>query len=92
MKVPYEELRPFRRELSELQLEFIFWNWNCVSASICKEIMDKNMTEGVELRGDERVEDSGLHRSKEKGDCVEDYAHLATSAYDVCDGLAGRVL
>ncbi|OAE33771.1 hypothetical protein AXG93_4361s1040 [Marchantia polymorpha subsp. ruderalis] len=51
MKVPYEELRPFRRELSELRLEFLFWNWNCVSASICKEIIDKNQTEGVELRG-----------------------------------------
>ncbi|OAE21819.1 hypothetical protein AXG93_1855s1000 [Marchantia polymorpha subsp. ruderalis] len=51
MKVPYEELRPFKRELSELRLEFLFWNWNCVSVSICKEIIDKNQTEGVELRG-----------------------------------------
>ncbi|OAE22796.1 hypothetical protein AXG93_2035s1800 [Marchantia polymorpha subsp. ruderalis] len=51
LKVPYEELRPFRRELSELPLEFLLWNWNCVSASICKEIVDKNKTEGGDLRG-----------------------------------------
>ncbi|OAE26459.1 hypothetical protein AXG93_815s1210 [Marchantia polymorpha subsp. ruderalis] len=42
LKVPYEELRPYRRELSELHLDFLLWNWNCISASICKEIMDKN--------------------------------------------------
>ncbi|OAE20806.1 hypothetical protein AXG93_1748s1110 [Marchantia polymorpha subsp. ruderalis] len=94
MKVPYEELQPFSRELGELRLEFLFWNWNwnCVSASICKEIMDKNVTEGVKLRGDERMEDSGLHKSEEKGDCVGNYAHLATSTYDVCDGLAGALV
>ncbi|OAE32793.1 hypothetical protein AXG93_374s1200 [Marchantia polymorpha subsp. ruderalis] len=51
MKVPYKELQPFRREVSKLRLEFLLWDWNCVSASICKEIMDKNETEGVELRG-----------------------------------------
>ncbi|OAE28913.1 hypothetical protein AXG93_4891s1020 [Marchantia polymorpha subsp. ruderalis] len=51
LKVPYEDLRPFRRELSELRLEFLLWNWNCISASICKEIMDKNQTEGEDLRG-----------------------------------------
>ncbi|OAE27859.1 hypothetical protein AXG93_3459s1020 [Marchantia polymorpha subsp. ruderalis] len=51
LKVPYEELRPFRRELRELRLEFRLWNWNCVSASICKEVMDKNVNEGEELRG-----------------------------------------
>ncbi|OAE32997.1 hypothetical protein AXG93_4678s1010 [Marchantia polymorpha subsp. ruderalis] len=56
MKVPYEELLPFKRELSELRLELLFWNWNCVSASICKEIMDKNVTKGVELQGNERVD------------------------------------
>ncbi|OAE23652.1 hypothetical protein AXG93_2079s1000 [Marchantia polymorpha subsp. ruderalis] len=92
MKVPYKELRPFRCELSELQLEFLFWNWNCVSASICKEIIDKNRTKGVELRGNERVEDNGLHRSEDKGYSVGNYAHLATNAYDVCDGMAGMRL
>lgn len=51
LKMPYEELRPFKRELSELRLEFLLWNWNCVSASICKEVMDKSTTEGQELRG-----------------------------------------
>ncbi|OAE21954.1 hypothetical protein AXG93_242s1380 [Marchantia polymorpha subsp. ruderalis] len=38
--------------------------------------------------GNKRVEDTGLHRSEEKGDSVGNYAHLATSAYDLCDGLA----
>ncbi|OAE32385.1 hypothetical protein AXG93_3671s1040 [Marchantia polymorpha subsp. ruderalis] len=52
LKVPYEELRPFRHELRELRLEFLLWNWNCVSASICKEVMDKSTVEGEELRGD----------------------------------------
>lgn len=51
LKVPYEELRPYRRELSELHLDLLLWNWNCVSASICKEIMDKNRNEGEDLRG-----------------------------------------
>ncbi|OAE32017.1 hypothetical protein AXG93_4378s1000 [Marchantia polymorpha subsp. ruderalis] len=40
-----------RRELSELHLDFLLWNWNCISASICKEIMDKNQTEGKDLQG-----------------------------------------
>ncbi|OAE32850.1 hypothetical protein AXG93_1409s1170 [Marchantia polymorpha subsp. ruderalis] len=44
LKVPYEELRPFMRELSKLRLDFLVWNWNCISASIYKEIMDKNET------------------------------------------------
>ncbi|OAE21290.1 hypothetical protein AXG93_868s1280 [Marchantia polymorpha subsp. ruderalis] len=51
LKVPYEELRPFRHELRELRLEFLLWNWNCVSASICKEVLDNSATEGKELRG-----------------------------------------
>ncbi|OAE33804.1 hypothetical protein AXG93_4553s1000 [Marchantia polymorpha subsp. ruderalis] len=51
LKVPYEKLRPFRHELSELRLEFLLWNWNCVSASIWKEVMDKSATKGEELRG-----------------------------------------
>ncbi|OAE29583.1 hypothetical protein AXG93_4003s1040 [Marchantia polymorpha subsp. ruderalis] len=51
LKVPYEELRPFRHELRELRLEFLLWNWNYVSASIWKEVMDKSATEGEELRG-----------------------------------------
>lgn len=51
LKVPYEELRLFRRELSELHLDFLLWNWNCTSASLCKEIMDKNRTKGEDLRG-----------------------------------------
>ncbi|OAE31113.1 hypothetical protein AXG93_150s1020 [Marchantia polymorpha subsp. ruderalis] len=51
LKVSYKELRPFRRELSELRLEFLLWNWNCVSASICKEVLDKSMTKGKELCG-----------------------------------------
>ncbi|OAE24398.1 hypothetical protein AXG93_4530s1000 [Marchantia polymorpha subsp. ruderalis] len=36
--VSYEELRPFRRKLSELRLDFLLWNWNCVSASICSDV------------------------------------------------------
>ncbi|OAE18955.1 hypothetical protein AXG93_1976s1620 [Marchantia polymorpha subsp. ruderalis] len=51
LKVPYVELRPFRFELSKLRLDFLLWNWNCVSTSICKEIMDKNETKGKELQG-----------------------------------------
>ncbi|OAE21890.1 hypothetical protein AXG93_1998s1300 [Marchantia polymorpha subsp. ruderalis] len=51
LKVTYEELRPFRRKLSEFRLEFLLRNWNCVSVSICKEIVDKNKTEGEDLRG-----------------------------------------
>ncbi|OAE22910.1 hypothetical protein AXG93_2777s1020 [Marchantia polymorpha subsp. ruderalis] len=50
LKVPYEELRPFRRELSKLCFDFFLCNWNCISASIYKEIMDKNKTEGEYLR------------------------------------------
>lgn len=50
LKVLYGELRPLRRELSELRLNFLLWNWNCISASICKEIMDKNKTEGEDHR------------------------------------------
>ncbi|OAE24344.1 hypothetical protein AXG93_4343s1090 [Marchantia polymorpha subsp. ruderalis] len=50
LKVPYVKLRSFRRELIKLRLDFLLWNWNCVSASICKEIMDKNATEGEELQ------------------------------------------
>ncbi|OAE31763.1 hypothetical protein AXG93_4874s1280 [Marchantia polymorpha subsp. ruderalis] len=61
LKVPYEELRPFRRELSKLRLDFLLWNLNCVSASICKEIMDKNTTEGVELR--DEVSDSSVEKT-----------------------------
>lgn len=38
------------------------------------------------------MEDNGLYRSEEKGDCTGNHAHFATSAHDVCDGLAGRVL
>ncbi|OAE25405.1 hypothetical protein AXG93_4620s2200 [Marchantia polymorpha subsp. ruderalis] len=49
LKVLYEELRPFRCELSELRFNFLLWNWNCISVSICKEIMDKNETEGEDL-------------------------------------------
>ncbi|OAE32404.1 hypothetical protein AXG93_3671s1230 [Marchantia polymorpha subsp. ruderalis] len=49
LKMPYEELRPFRHELRELRLEFLLWNWNCVSTSM--EVMDKSATEGEELRG-----------------------------------------
>ncbi|OAE22507.1 hypothetical protein AXG93_4855s1000 [Marchantia polymorpha subsp. ruderalis] len=51
LKMPYEELRSFRRELSELRLDFLLWNWNCISASMCKEIMDKNETESEDLQG-----------------------------------------
>ncbi|OAE28516.1 hypothetical protein AXG93_2469s1000 [Marchantia polymorpha subsp. ruderalis] len=51
LKVVYKKLPPFRRELSELRLDFLLWNWNRISASICKEIMDKNKTEGEDLRG-----------------------------------------
>lgn len=51
LKVPYEELRPFRRDLRELHLDFLIWNWNSISASICKEIMDKNRNEGEDLGG-----------------------------------------
>ncbi|OAE23872.1 hypothetical protein AXG93_3001s1000 [Marchantia polymorpha subsp. ruderalis] len=51
LKLSYEELRPYRWKLSELHLDFLLWNWNCVSASICKEITDKNRNEGEDLRG-----------------------------------------
>ncbi|OAE29486.1 hypothetical protein AXG93_1433s1040 [Marchantia polymorpha subsp. ruderalis] len=51
LKVLYKELRPFMRELSKLHLDFLLWNWNCISASICKEIIDKNQTKGMDLRG-----------------------------------------
>ncbi|OAE30334.1 hypothetical protein AXG93_4201s1350 [Marchantia polymorpha subsp. ruderalis] len=51
LKEPYEELRSFRRELSELRLDFLLWNWNCISASICKEIRDKKKTESEYLQG-----------------------------------------
>ncbi|OAE32879.1 hypothetical protein AXG93_3052s1090 [Marchantia polymorpha subsp. ruderalis] len=53
--------------------------------------MDKNAIKGVELRGDKRVEDSGLHRSEEKSDCFGNYAYLATGAHNVRDGLASRI-
>ncbi|OAE30335.1 hypothetical protein AXG93_4201s1360 [Marchantia polymorpha subsp. ruderalis] len=69
MKVPYEELRPFQCELSELRLEFLFWNWNCVSASICKEIIDKNHTEGVELQGNSMLW-TVEHWTKVMGPCA----------------------
>ncbi|OAE31110.1 hypothetical protein AXG93_1928s1030 [Marchantia polymorpha subsp. ruderalis] len=69
MQVPYKELRPFRRELSELRLEFLFWNWKCVSASICKGIMDKNQTEGVELRGNSMLW-TVEHWTKVMGPCA----------------------
>ncbi|OAE32331.1 hypothetical protein AXG93_3017s1000 [Marchantia polymorpha subsp. ruderalis] len=51
LKVPYEELQSFRRKLNKLHLDFLRWNWNYISASICKEIMDKNWNKGEELRG-----------------------------------------
>ncbi|OAE25630.1 hypothetical protein AXG93_2506s1100 [Marchantia polymorpha subsp. ruderalis] len=51
LNVLYEELRSFKHELRELRLDFLLWNWNCVSASIWKEVMDKSATEGKELRG-----------------------------------------
>lgn len=51
LKVSYAELRPYRRELVELHLEFLLWDWNCVSATICKDMMDKNCNEGDDLRG-----------------------------------------
>ncbi|OAE23091.1 hypothetical protein AXG93_2590s1010 [Marchantia polymorpha subsp. ruderalis] len=50
-KMPYEELRHYRRELIELHLDFLLWNWNFILASICKEIMDKNRNDGEDLRG-----------------------------------------
>ncbi|OAE34508.1 hypothetical protein AXG93_1299s1220 [Marchantia polymorpha subsp. ruderalis] len=50
LKVPYAELRPYRRELVELHLDFLLWDWNCVSASICKEMMNKNRNEGDHLK------------------------------------------
>ncbi|OAE35120.1 hypothetical protein AXG93_1059s1000 [Marchantia polymorpha subsp. ruderalis] len=92
LKVPYEELRPFRHELRELRLEFLLWNWNCVSASICKEVLDNSATKGEELRGNEWMEDCRLQRSEEKGDRVGDHAHLTAGAHDLCDGLASRIL
>ncbi|OAE30296.1 hypothetical protein AXG93_3964s1090 [Marchantia polymorpha subsp. ruderalis] len=39
LKVPYEELRSFRRDLSELRLEFLLWNWNCVSVGFFERIL-----------------------------------------------------
>lgn len=51
LKMPYEELRPIKRKLNELHLDFLLWNWNCISASICKEIIDKNRNDGKDLRG-----------------------------------------
>ncbi|OAE19347.1 hypothetical protein AXG93_3548s1000 [Marchantia polymorpha subsp. ruderalis] len=34
LKVPYAELRPYRQELIELHLDFLIWDWNCVSETI----------------------------------------------------------
>ncbi|OAE20097.1 hypothetical protein AXG93_2611s1040 [Marchantia polymorpha subsp. ruderalis] len=69
LKVPYEELRSFRRELSELRLEFLLWNWNCISANICKEIMDKSTIEGEELRGNSMLW-TNEHWSMVLGSCA----------------------
>ncbi|OAE29846.1 hypothetical protein AXG93_339s1040 [Marchantia polymorpha subsp. ruderalis] len=51
LKMPDAELRPYRRELIELHLDFLVWDWNCVSATICKEIIDKNRNKRDDLRG-----------------------------------------
>lgn len=51
LKVPYAELRPYRQELIELHLDFLIWDWNCVSETICKEMMDKNRNKRDDLRG-----------------------------------------
>lgn len=51
LKVPYEESRSYRRELSELHLDLLLWSWNCISANICKEIMNKNWNDGEYFRG-----------------------------------------
>lgn len=64
---------------------------NSVGLTRTKKILLRTTLQFGET-GNKRVEDSGLHKSEEKGDTVGNYAHLATSAYDVCDGLAGRVL
>ncbi|OAE29425.1 hypothetical protein AXG93_4548s1020 [Marchantia polymorpha subsp. ruderalis] len=37
--------------LVALHLKFLLWNWNCVSATICNEMMDNNRNEGDNLRG-----------------------------------------
>lgn len=51
LKVPYAELQPYRQKLVELHLDFLLWDWNCVSATICKEMVDNNRNEGYDLRG-----------------------------------------
>lgn len=51
LKVPHVELRNYRQNLITACFDFLLWDWNCVSATICHELMDKNKNEGIDLRG-----------------------------------------
>ncbi|OAE32869.1 hypothetical protein AXG93_955s1070 [Marchantia polymorpha subsp. ruderalis] len=50
LRVPDVELRKYRRELIKMRLDFLLWDWNCVLATICKEMINKNRLEGTDLR------------------------------------------
>lgn len=51
LKVPYVQLQTYRRELVALHLNFLPWDWNCVLATICKEMMDNSQNESDNLCG-----------------------------------------